>query len=749
MVYYGHTKEDRRTKQTLPQAEWQLLKEHLEEVARLAEERAGKFGAAKLGRLIGLAHDIGKYSAEFQTRLAGGKQKVDHATAGAQELARRLDAVLGKALAFTVAGHHGGLPDGHAGSPYNLPERLSKQEIPDFQAFRQEIELPSLQREDCQALPRPREARMRGFTLAFLIRMLYSCLVDADFLDTERVMSEETAQYRPKRVPMEILLARLETKLAEVAARGSRNPSVVNQARQRILQQCLEKAGQPPNLFTLTVPTGGGKTYSSLAFGLKHATIHNKERIVYVVPYTSIIEQNAQVFREALEPEGSTEAIVLEHHSNFEYPAGSFEDWDPREKTHRLAAENWELPVVVTTAVQFFESLYANKSSRCRKLHNLADSVIILDEAQMLPLPYLQPCLWALAELVLNYGATVVFCTATQPAVKALLPGGLEPVEIMSEPQQLQRLFKRVGVCATDSMRDAELATAMAGEKQVLTIVNTRKHARLLFAQLATHTQAGIYHLSARMCPAHRKQVLAEIRQALDDGSPCRVVSTQLIEAGVDVDFPCVYRAAAGIDSIAQAAGRCNREGRRAQGRVIVFEPEPHGMPSRGLFGLAAGLTRSTIRQLARFEQDLLSLGAIEYYFQQLLELKSDELDQKQILKQLDTGKVNVAFPFATVAQQFELIDSATVPLVVAWDSCAKQLVEEAAAGNLVKGLARRLQPYTVQIYAYEMAALEQVGAIQVFGDYLKVVNDSSFYDERLGLKDAKEVKAPHEVMIL
>ncbi|WP_211289763.1 hypothetical protein SPSIL_016540 [Sporomusa silvacetica DSM 10669] len=748
MIYYGHTKEDLLTKHVLPQEQWQLLKEHLYEVAYLSEQRATKFGAGKLGRIIGLAHDIGKYSNQFQKRLEGSSQKVDHATAGAQEIRQRLGKVIGHALAFAIAGHHGGLPDGNKGDPKNLPERLDKKDIPTYQAFKREIEFPVLHNRDLESMPQAKDSTMRTFSFSFCIRMLYSCLVDADYLDTERFMNPEKFGARTGKTSLSMIFQRLEKKLENVAKRSQKNPSIINSERQKILERCLEMAESKPGLFTLTVPTGGGKTYSSLAFGLKHAVKYNKDRIIYVIPYTSIIEQNAQVFRDALEDGSLNDSVVLEHHSNFEYPEGSFDDWDKHEKAHRLAAENWEMPVVVTTAVQFFESLYANKGSRCRKLHNMTNSVIIMDEAQMIPIEYMKPCLWAMTELVLNYGATVVLCTATQPAVNNMIPGNLKPVEIMENPCELQTIFKRVTVHYGNEMSDEELAAAMVETTQVLTIVNTRRHARLLFDKVQEKTGDGIYHLSARMCPAHRKLVLAEIREALQAGQSCRVVSTQLIEAGVDVDFPTVYRAAAGIDSIAQAAGRCNREGRRTEGNVIVFNPEAHGMPTKGRFSAVAGLTRSTARRLQEFDGELLSLAAIEDYFQQLFDLEKNNLDMHGILRMIDEGQHDLAFPFATVAREFQLIDSATIPVIVPWDKQAQRIMEETENHPFPASRVRSLQPYVVQVYQHELIALRQAGVIKTVGEFMNFLIDLSFYDERFGLKDAKEVKAPTEVLM-
>jgi CRISPR-associated helicase Cas3/CRISPR-associated endonuclease Cas3-HD len=748
IVYYGHTKENLLTKAVLPKEQWQLLKDHLGEVARLTEERAAKFGAGKLGRIIGLSHDLGKYSKAFQKRLEGLPGKVDHATAGAQEVNRIFGEKIGRALAFTIAGHHGGLPDGNRGATGNLPERLGNVTIPDYQAFTTEIIIPSLTNQDFVAMPSAKDATMSAFSFSFCIRMLYSCLVDADFLDTERFMNVKKFMNRPTPIAMEKIFQRLEKKMRILAERNCHNASIINTARQDILARCLTMADSKPGLFTLTVPTGGGKTYSSLAFGLKHAVKYNKDHVIYVVPYTSIIEQNAEVFREALEDVELKDSVVLEHHSNFEYPEGSFEDWNKHEKTHRLASENWDMPVVVTTAVQFFESLYANKGSRCRKLHNIANSVIILDEAQMMPLEHMKPCLWALAELVLNYGATVVLCTATQPAINHLLPANLKPLEIMADSAELQRLFKRVSVQYGSDLSDEELAGAMVKNLQVLTIVNTRRHARLLFDKLLEQTQEGVYHLSARMCPAHRKAVLAEMRQVLKAGKACRVVSTQLIEAGVDIDFPVVYRAAAGIDSIAQAAGRCNREGRQSEGHVIVFNPESHGMPKRGRFSAVAALTRSTARHLQQFHGELLSLESIEYYFQQLFDLERDNLDAQDILKTIREGEADLAFPFAAIARDFQLIDSKTIPVVVPYDEHIEQLVYETEHHPFPASMVRSLQPYVVQIYQYELAALEKEGVIKSVGDFIKFVTDRSFYDLKFGLKDAKEVTASTDVLM-
>jgi hypothetical protein len=324
----------------------------------------------------------------------------------------------------------------------------------------------------------------------------------------------------------------------------------------------------------------------------------------------------------------------------------------------------------------------------------------------------------------------------------------METLEIMADPDALQRIFKRVKAKYVGFMSDDSVAATMAEKVQVLTVVNTRRHARLLFDKLQNIVGEGNFHLSARMCPAHRKIALAKIKQCLQEGIPCRVVSTQLVEAGVDLDFPWVFRAAAGIDSITQAAGRCNREGKLVCGEVIVFDPEEHGMPSRGRFGATAGLMRSTARRLEQFDGELLSLAAIEDYFQHLFKLEEAQLDAEKILSLIQAGADHVEFPFASIAKKFQFIDNATSPLIVPWDGKAQDLVTQAEWDRYPGSFARVLQPYVVQVYQYELAGLEKAGAVKTVGEFMKVLSDPSFYDSRFGLKDAKEVKAPDDVLI-
>jgi CRISPR-associated endonuclease/helicase Cas3 len=523
--------------------------------------------------------------------------------------------------------------------------------------------------------------------------------------------------------------------------------SEVNRLRADILRHVRGQAALAPGLFSLTVPTGGGKTLTSLAFALDHALTHQPthgfRRIIYVIPFTSIIEQNAAEFRKALGELGKE--AVLEHHSAFD--DSKLKDQNSRDKL-RLAAENWDKPVIVTTAVQFFESLFADRSSRCRKLHNIAGSVIILDEAQTLPLKLLRPCVAAIDELARNYRCSIVLCTATQPALNANkdnpsegFPNGLTNVrELAPEPRNLYRQLERVRIIHIGEQDDEALAKHLEKNPQVLCIVNNRRHARALFD--AIRDEPGARHLSTFMCARHRSQVLDAIRKDLKHGQPCRLISTSLIEAGVDIDFPYVLRAEAGLDSIAQAAGRCNREGRRARedSLVHIFHADAWAPPSElKQFAQAMRLT------LGHHAENPLSLDAIDAYFRELYWQKGDEaLDARNILGLIRNGGIE-GIPFETVAAQFRMIDNVQRPIIVPFkaddekESPVKALLDKLRFVKSPGAIARALQPYTVQVPEPAFYALRNAGAVQPveeqrFGEqFMELVNDS-LYDAQVGL---------------
>lgn len=695
---------------------WHGLKDHLVATAKLAGKFASSFRSVDLGQAAGLLHDIGKYSDPFQRRLRGEPVRVDHSTAGAKEAVSLYGPAIGRILAFVIAGHHAGLPD--YGSPVDeasLSARLNK-DVPAYGAYKQEIGslLPSI---PSTRLPMKPNVQAPGFSLQFYVRMLFSCLVDADYLDTESAVNPEKSRVRGKYRTLSELKHRLEQFL-EVSF-GTAETTSVNRLRAEILEKAKQLAAQPPGLFTLTVPTGGGKTLASLAFALRHAVANGLQRVIYVIPYTSIIEQNAQVFRNALGAEN-----VLEHHSNFD---GSTEDEEsPEDYRLRLAQENWDAPIIATTNVQFFESLFSHKPGRCRKLHNIADSVVILDEAQMIPTSYLKPCLWALQELIENYNVSAVLCTATQPRIRELMPIAADSREIAPQPRRLYKAFRRVRVNSTGDLDDATLAQYLNEHRQALCIVNTRAHAAALYERIRGD---GAYHLSARMYPAHRSQKLQRIRGALKQGETCRVVSTQLIEAGVDVDFPVVYRALAGVDSIAQAAGRCNREGRLKEGTVFVFRPESKYMP-RGWFQRTAAVTEIVLRE----HDDVLSLDAVDAYFHLLYELEGDKLDEHDVIQRFEERATQLAFPFREVGETFQLIDSPMVPVIVPRDPECITLLKQAWRSGPTVRLSRRLQPYTVQVYQQEMMDLSRQRAIEIIAGHYTVLRDLSLYDEEVGL---------------
>ena len=699
-AYLAHLTEDGRT---------QTILEHLKGTASLCSAFAAAFDAEAQGQLAGMAHDIGKYSAAFQRRLHGGP-KVDHASAGAFECLKAQQL----AAAFAISGHHGGLPDGGGrgdaagtGTFWGRINRASQRNLEDYHAWQSEFSLPHAN------TPAFAGTRLEGM---FFTRMLFSCLVDADYTDTGAFM--DNSPYLPaSSSSMEELWRRLETYVS-----GWFPPKgALNMQRCVILEQCMSAGAQyGPGLFTLTVPTGGGKTVASLSFALAQAKARRMKRIVYEIPYTSIIEQTAQIFREILGDEN-----VLEFHSGVQFDQQEDDASSPETAPLTRSVETWDVPVIVTTAVQFFESLYACRPSKCRKLHNLAQSVLIFDEAQMLPLPYLRPCVWAIAQLVRHYGASAVLCTATQPALDPIFQEFAPEIpirEICPMAEAHWESFRRVSFQQAGTLSWMDLAARLQQQEQVLCVVNTRRAAREVFHQLSG---PGNFHLSTLMYPAHRRRILDEIRRRLRDGLPCRVVSTSLIEAGVDVDFPAVYRELSGLDSILQAAGRCNREGKRPPEDSIVTIFQGEDPPPR-LFETSIGAGKIVLDHC----QDVSSRAAIHTYFSTLLDLKGAEAqDAHHILPLMESE----FFPFRTVAERFHLIESPTTTVYLPLEEGAG-LVELLRSGQYSRTLYRRLGQYGVSVYPQHLAALEQAGALEHLEDGSVVLRDIGLYTQTTGL---------------
>ena len=727
---------------------WQGLQEHLLHVARQCEEFARSFDDAGYAKWCGLLHDLGKVSHEFQRYLErGGGARVDHSTAGWHVALKHVlggrSPYVSSIIGFPVAGHHAGLPNGgHTRNDEgSLLARKYKENLPDFSRWNDQLALPE---PDIDRLPRaiaqapPAE---RGFATAFFIRMLFSCLTDADYLDTEQFCDPERARARPAPVGISGLLAAFDAHMRELGARKAANSSI-GAWRNSILGHCREAGAKERGLFSLTVPTGGGKTLSSLAFALEHAQRHGMQRIIYVIPFTSIIEQNAAVFEGIFGPEA-----VLQHHCTHDAEAAASRgDVDEEAQAlkamqKRLATENWDATLVVTTSVQFFESLYASRSSRCRKLHNMANSVIILDEAQMLPTDLLNPSVRALNELAAAYGSSIVLCTATQPSLgrtpclkSGFAPGSVREIIPQESLGPMFEAFKRVQVEYAGSMTDEQVAARLKEQEQGLCVVNTRKHARQLFDLLGR--QEGHFHLSALMYPAHRTRVLDTIRQRLREGRVCRVVSTSLVEAGVDVDFPVVLRALAGLDSIAQAAGRCNREGRHSAGQVIVFNP-PTGKPKSPYFARRAHWAERVMEA----SDDLLSPAAIKDYFDRLY--SNENLDRFKVVDSFNEcaeGQDCVhevpPFPFADVARQFTFIDDASVAIIVERPESAElvAMLETAYTREEMRRVMRGLQPYTVAVYPHEFALLKAAGTVRTIREHFHVHAGVMGYCDQVGL---------------
>ncbi|MDO4544078.1 MAG: CRISPR-associated helicase Cas3' [Clostridia bacterium] len=698
MKYLAHIDPDSGREQT--------VKEHLIATATLAASFASEFGAEETAYRCGLLHDVGKYSDAFQRRIQNGSEKVDHSTAGAKEAFNVKDAY----AAFCIAGHHGGLPDlGNqkadvAGSP-TFHGRMKK-EVEDYSGFK----------EDFESIPNatvPQKLCSSNLDAYFFTKMLYSCLVDADFLDTESFM-QNGAVVRGGYEELSAYGKKLEKHIEPWWDAYNE----LNRTRCNILRTLMDAAGSEKGLFSLTVPTGGGKTVSSMAFALKHAEKNALRRVIYVIPYTSIIDQTADVF-ERIFGEGS----VIAHHANAEF--GNDTPSEIKSRAY-LASENYDAPLILTTAVQFFESLYAAKPSRCRKLHNIANSVIIFDEAQMLPVPYLTSCVAAISQLVKLYGCSAVLCTATQPALGQIFEKYLPDMEIRELcPKILSEnpIFKRVTYEREGKLDDAELARRLCNENRVLCIVNSRKQAQKLFSLTEGE---GVFHLSTMMYPEHRRAVLKTIRDRLKAELPCRVISTSLVEAGVDVDFPTVYRAMAGLDSIIQAAGRCNREGKRAveQSTVHIFETEQRAPET---LQQNIGAARHTLRKHEKPDSE----EAIHDYFSFLLyTLKSgEELDKKSIARSVEGG----AWAFRSTAERFKLIDGCGYTIYIPLAN-GKRLTDELINSRPTKSLIRKLGQYAVGVYENHYKQLLNIGAIEPIAENAGILRDVSLYNESTGL---------------
>jgi CRISPR-associated endonuclease/helicase Cas3 len=671
---------------------WQTLKEHSQNVAALAEQFAAAFGGGEWARVAGWLHDLGKASPRFQKYLreqngveldvadydVTGSGRVNHSSAGATFAVEKFDEPrkkFGTMLAYLIAGHHAGLTDYYEDTAGNgsLRKRLEEGRE-NFKEISSSAAVEEF-RKCTVSVPLLLPKFVKKENCHFWMRFLFSCLTDADFLDTEKFMDGKKSGARDGFESLTVIKERLDAELKKKSGAAG----MVNEQRRKVLAQCRVAAQLPRGLFTLTVPTGGGKTLSAMAFALDHALRHGQRRVIYVIPYTSIIEQTAKILADICGADN-----VVEHHSNLAEERQTLRGG--------LAAENWDAPLLVTTNVQFFESLYAAKPGRCRKLHNLANSVIILDEAQLLPPEWMKFCTVAIDELVANYGATVVLSTATQPA----LPVKSVAAEIIADKTELFRALKRTKIhyplTVTEPSSWDDIATRLSVHRQALCIVNTRRDCLELYEKMRAIKPDSTVHLSATMCGEHRSQVIANIKEKLKVGVPLTVISTQLVECGVDVDFSVVFRALAGLDSIEQAAGRCNREGKNEHGDVYVFVPSRSA--PRGLLHKGESITKEL---LSLKDFDMNSPARFEKYFGLFYSLvnvaDSEELYGKLIP---DSQKLN--FSFRHVAEKFKLIDDIYVPVLVRYDDNSAKLISELEKIGPKRESMRKLQRYTVNL---------------------------------------------------
>ncbi|MBI2908629.1 MAG: CRISPR-associated helicase Cas3' [Chloroflexi bacterium] len=709
------------------QGRCQPLVEHLTQVAELARSFAEPFGAGDLAYLAGLLHDLGKYGYLFQRRLQGKESGIDHWSAGAWRALTQYR-MEGIAPALAIQGHHVGLQQASPDSLRALdPKKLQvrhpmglrlSEANPDLLVERMRADgLEFIGAQDalkslCAAANAPCAAGMLD------VRMLYSALVDADFSDTAahfKEMAGGEPSYREPSSPLQprYVFAHLQSYIEDLAA-GSTASSQINCLRRELLESCLKAACSPPGVFTLTAPTGTGKTLAMLAFALRHAAEHDLRRIILVIPYLNIIEQTAEEYRKALAQCaecGDISGYILEHHSlagnrASDRPDENTDMEDEGQRRRQALAENWNAPIVVTTSVQFLESLFASRSAACRKLHNIAKSVILFDEVQTLPASLAVATLATLSRVAERFGSSVVFATATQPAfthldrsVKQYCALGWQPREIAPSELNLFARAKRTEIQWPEMTQTTSwplLAEQVAGEPQVLCIVNLKRHALHLYDELNQLGVEGLFHLSTNMCPAHRQATLKEVRGRLSQGNPCRLISTQCVEAGVDIDFPTVYRALGPLDAIAQAAGRCNRNGHAESGAVHVFAPEDEAFPD-GAYRQAADVTRILLQRYGR-HLDIQDPELFDEYYRTLYDFAGTDHGKKVLMDAMKGRN------FSEVATLYRVIDNGTINVLVPYgrndrDPGFEDLKNEVKRTGLKKEWTRKARPYAVGLF--------------------------------------------------
>lgn len=712
MQYIAHKTDDGRE---------QTIAEHLMGTAKLSKGFALDF-CAELACYIGVLHDIGKYSEAFQARIRGKNIEVEHSASGAQEAGMVFTDKLFKYLVqYCIAGHHTGLPDG--GTPADLPDTPTlfgrmRRKVEDYAAYKAEI-TPSLV--NCQGLMEclspaiaAKNVKEAVETYAFLTKYLFSCLTDADFIDTERFCSPQNE--RGITGDFEMALSLLNKELSAFT-----QDTAVRRARAQLQRQAAENSKAAKEINILDMPTGSGKTLCSIKIALERAVAENKRHIIYVIPFTSILEQTADKLQEVF---GSV-LPVLQHHSNYSFEAEEIEDATMAQKLRR-SCENWDAPLIVTTSVQFFQSLYHYKGSRLRKLHNLSDAIIIFDEIHLIPIEHLQPCFRAIGYITKWLNSKAIFLSATMPDYTSLFSQFL-PQNQICELISDKACFSDFKNCQYNDLgkTDFEQVVQRALEfDSSLIIVNSRKSAKLVYGMLCEKLTKK-YHLSSYMTPEHRSRVIAQIKECLKNGEKLVVVSTSLVEAGVDFDFKAVFRQLAGLDSILQAGGRCNREGDLEKGSVFIFETDEE---TKGDMQIRANITADILKKYS----DITSFDCVTDYYNRLFAFNERNIKQNTISEFAD----NVSFssiPFRSYAESFDYIKSDTIGIAINCSDEINGLLEQLKFGGRNTEIIRKLQKYTVSVYSYEFANIQALGIISETGGVFVLQNDK-YYSEETGL---------------
>ena len=713
-VYYAHTLEGEK------EEKWQTVKAHAEAVAKLVKKLSTEWCTAEYAENLGLLHDVGKYQADFQRRLHGEKISVEHSIAGAKKW---IEMKWPESGAYCIAGHHSGLPDvGNQTDSEDEPTLLGriKREQQDFSACEDELPLAEI-----NAFPARDAVRMNGGSAddikkeyAFWTRIMFSCLTDADYLDTETFCGGRKERGVP--ADFEACLKLINRHISKFKA-----DTPVKCAREVLRSQVMSHVRESADVYLINMPTGSGKTLTSMQFALERAVRSQKKHIIYVIPYTSIIEQNAKVFKDIFGAEN-----VLEHHCNFDYE--SVKDVNQRERLKRTA-ENWDASIIVTTNVQFFESVYGNRSSELRKLHNIADSILVFDEAHMLPSLFFQPCLEAVRILTQRYHCEAVFMTATMPDFHTWMSefgcGGAKTLDL-TEDKSCFPVFERCKIESRGQLSSEKLAGLAAEAENSLIVVNSRKAARRIYQLLPGKK----YHLSTYMTHDDRSRVITEVKDSLIRREHFCLVSTSLIEAGVDLDFDLVFRELAGLDNLLQTAGRCNREGKKRNCKTYAFEFEEEDLrPKSSEFIIKQSFCREALQKYG----DAASPEAIEFYFNRLYAYTLDSMksmDFKTAFSPASCGIDGFGFNYAQYARDFRLIDENTQPLVIVTEEnreIVMPLLEAAAYGGTTA--VRQLQKYSISLRPYEFEELDRAGV--VCGDKgIRYLGCERYYSRETGI---------------